>query len=57
MHDAEVYVGYVDGLPVTSSALFLNNGVAGVYNVATVDGHRRKGAGRGDDLARGSARS
>jgi len=45
MHDAEVYVGYVDGLPVTSSALFLNNGVAGVYNVATVDGHRRKGLG------------
>ena len=45
MHDAEVYVGYVDGAPVTSSALFLNNGVAGVYNVTTVESHRRKGLG------------
>lgn len=43
--DAEVYVGYIDGRPVTSSALFLNNGVAGVYNVATVDSHRRMGLG------------
>lgn len=43
--DAEVYVGYIDGKPVTSSALFFNNGVAGVYNVATVDSHRRKGLG------------
>jgi GNAT superfamily N-acetyltransferase len=45
MHDAEVYVGYVEGTPVTSSALFLNNGVAGVYNVATIESHRRKGLG------------
>jgi len=43
LQDAEAYVGYVDGSAVTSSALFLNNGVAGVYNVATVDSHRRKG--------------
>lgn len=45
VHDAEVYVGYVDGTPVTSSALFLNNGVAGIYNVTTVHSHRRKGLG------------
>ena len=45
VHDIEVYVGYVDGMPVTSSALFLSNGVAGVYNVATVESHRRNGLG------------
>jgi len=45
LHDVEAYVGYSEGTPVTSSALFFNNGVAGIYNVATVDGHRRKGLG------------
>lgn len=45
VRDAEVYVGYMDAKPVTSSALFFNNGVAGVYNVATIDAHRRKGLG------------
>ena len=45
LHDVEVFVGYLDGMPVASSALFFNNGVAGVYNVATVEGQRRKGLG------------
>ncbi len=45
MPDAEVYVGYMNGMPVASSALFLNNGVASMYNITTVDSHRRMGLG------------
>lgn len=41
----EFYVGYVDGVAVAASALFMNHGVAGVYNVATSPTHRRLGFG------------
>lgn len=43
--DVELYVGYIDGEPVTTSALIYTHGVAGIYNVATIDAHRKKGLG------------
>ena len=39
------YVGYFAGEPVSTSAIVLSNGVAGVYNVATLPAHQRKGYG------------
>lgn len=39
----ELYVGYVDGVPVTSGILCLYAGVAGIYYVATIPEERRKG--------------
>jgi N-acetylglutamate synthase len=42
---AEFYTAFVDGAPVATSALFMSNRVAGVYNVATLDGYRRRGIG------------
>ncbi len=39
------YVGYVDGEPVTTAAIVMGGGALGVYNVATVPGHRRRGYG------------
>lgn len=42
----ELYVGYIDGDPVSASALFVSEGgVAGIYNVATPESHRRRGLG------------
>jgi GNAT superfamily N-acetyltransferase len=41
----ELYVGYVDGQPVASSALVASRGAAGVYNVGCVETHRRRGHG------------
>ena len=43
--DAELYVGYVEGAPVASSALIASDGVAGVWNVGCVPSHRKRGLG------------
>jgi GNAT superfamily N-acetyltransferase len=40
-----IYVGYVDGQPVTSSSLLLSGQTAGVYWVGTIETHRKRGLG------------
>jgi ribosomal protein S18 acetylase RimI-like enzyme len=39
------FVGYLDGLPVSTSELFIGGGVAGLYSVATKKEFRRRGFG------------
>ncbi len=39
------YVGYASGLPVSTAAVVMGSGAAGVYNVATLPGHQRQGYG------------
>jgi GNAT superfamily N-acetyltransferase len=39
------YVGYVDGEPVSTTAIVLGGGVIGVYNVATLPARQRHGYG------------
>jgi ribosomal protein S18 acetylase RimI-like enzyme len=39
------YVGYVDGEPVSTTAIVIGGGGVGVYNVATLPGHQRRGYG------------
>jgi ribosomal protein S18 acetylase RimI-like enzyme len=39
------YVGYLDGEPVTTAAIVAGGGVVGVYNVATLPGHQKRGYG------------
>jgi len=43
--DFAAYVGYVDDQPVSTAATVIGGGVVGVYNVATMPGHRRAGYG------------
>ncbi len=42
---AELYLGRVDGEPVSTSCLVPSSGVAGVYWVATLETHRGRGLG------------
>ena len=39
------YVGYVNGEPVSTAATVVADGAVGVYNVATLPGHQRRGLG------------
>jgi ribosomal protein S18 acetylase RimI-like enzyme len=39
------YVGYVNGDPVSTAAVVVGCGALGVYNVATLPGHQRRGYG------------
>jgi ribosomal protein S18 acetylase RimI-like enzyme len=41
----ESYLGTMDGNPVAVSSVFVDGEVAGVYNVATLQSHRRRGIG------------
>lgn len=43
--DFAAYVGYVNGEPVSTAATIIGGGAVGVYNVATMPGHRRGGYG------------
>ena len=45
MPGCELYVGYVDGVPVASSMLCATNGMAGVWNVGCLPSHRKRGLG------------
>ena len=41
----ESYLGLIDGEPVATSSVYTAGEVAGVYTVATIAGHRRRGFG------------
>lgn len=44
--DASFFVGFQDNQPVATSALFVSDGVAGIWFVATVEAFRRRGIGQ-----------
>lgn len=43
--EARVYVGYAEGRPVTTGLGYRTGDTIGVYNIATVPSHRRRGYG------------
>jgi GNAT superfamily N-acetyltransferase len=48
---ARYFVGYHQGLPVCTTEVMLAHGVAGIYGVSTLEGHRRHGFGGAVTLA------
>lgn len=41
-----LYVGYLDGVPVSTAELTIGGSVAGLYNISTLPAYRRRGFGR-----------